>query len=212
MCIGAPDRRKFFCDKEFSLVRRTSPMPTECSPTLFEFAPLEGRKVVAGFDGGAITSDAGGLLLGATDKVLGLTRRLAACFQDHRDPDLIEHRVETLLTQRITAIALGYEDLNDHDQLRYDPLMAVLAGKLAASRSDCAPVAGKIGSQRACALGSRHAQPPGTEPSRTDALREDCCRRCSHRKPVHRCLPRRPHRAARGDHPRPRCHRRSAAR
>src|SRR5579875_1357113 len=143
MCIGAPDRRKFFCDKELSLVRRTSPMPTECIATLFEFAPLEGRKVVAGFDAGAITSDAGGLLLGATDKVLGLTRRLAACFQDHRDPDLIEHRVETLLTQRITAIALGYEDLNDHDQLRHDPLMAVLAGKLAASRSDCAPVAGK---------------------------------------------------------------------
>src|SRR5579875_2081334 len=85
MCIGAPDRRKFFCDKELSLVRRTSPMPTECIPTLFGFAPLEGRKVVAGFDGGAITSDAGGLLLGATDKVLGLTRRIAACFQDHRD-------------------------------------------------------------------------------------------------------------------------------
>jgi hypothetical protein len=90
-------------------------MPTDCIPTLFEFAPVEGRKVVANFDGGAITSDAGGLLLGATDKVLGLTRRLAACFKDHRDPDLIEHRVQTLLTQRITAIALGYEDLNDHD-------------------------------------------------------------------------------------------------
>jgi Transposase DDE domain group 1 len=118
-------------------------MPTDCIPTLFDFAPVEGRKVVASFDGGAITSDAGGLLLGATDKVLGLTRRLAACFKDHRDPDLIEHRVETLLTQRITAIALGYEDLNDHDQLRHDPIMAVLVGKLAASRSDCAPVAGK---------------------------------------------------------------------
>jgi hypothetical protein len=118
-------------------------MPTDCIPTLFDFAPVEGRNVVANFDGGAITSDAGGLLLGATDKVLGLTRRLAACFKDHRDPDLIEHRVETLLTQRITAIALGYEDLNDHDQLRHDPIMAVLAGKLSASRSDCAPVAGK---------------------------------------------------------------------
>lgn len=118
-------------------------MPTDCIPMLFEFAPVEGRKVLANFDGGAITSDAGGLLLGATDKVLGLTRRLAACFKDHRDPDLIEHRVETLLTQRITAIALGYEDLNDHDQLRHDPIMAVLAGKLTASRSDCAPVAGK---------------------------------------------------------------------
>jgi Transposase DDE domain group 1 len=118
-------------------------MPTDCIPTLLDFAPVEGRKVVANFDGGAITSDAGALLLGATDKVLGLTRRLAGCFNDHRDPDLIEHRVETLLTQRITAIALGYEDLNDHDQLRHDPIMAVLAGKLSASRSDCAPVAGK---------------------------------------------------------------------
>ena len=118
-------------------------MPTDCIPTLFDFAPVEGHKVVANFDGGAITSDAGGLLLGATDKRIGLTRRLAACFKDYRDPDLIEHRVETLLMQRITGLALGYEDLNDHDQLRHDPIMAVLAGKLAASRSDCAPVAGK---------------------------------------------------------------------
>jgi Transposase DDE domain group 1 len=118
-------------------------MPTDCIPTLFDFAPVEGRRVVTNFDGGTITSDAGALLLGATDKVLGLTRRLAACFKDHRDRDLIEHRVETPLTQRITAIALGYEDLIDHDQLRHDPIMAVLAGKLAASRSDCAPVAGK---------------------------------------------------------------------
>jgi len=118
-------------------------MPTDCSSTLFDFAPVEGHKVVANFDGGTITSDAGALLLGATDKVLGLTRRLAACFKDHRNPDLIEHRVETLLTQRITGIALGYEDLNDHDRLRHDPIMAVLAGKLTATRSDCAPVAGK---------------------------------------------------------------------
>lgn len=118
-------------------------MPTDCSAMLFDFAPVEGRKVIAAFDGGAITSDAGALLLGATDKKLGLTRRLAACFKDHRNPEFIEHRVETLLTQRIIGIALGYEDLNDHDQLRHDPIMAVLAGKLAATRSDCAPVAGK---------------------------------------------------------------------
>ena len=118
-------------------------MPTECSTTLFDFAAVAGRKVVASFDGGAMTSDAGALLLGTADKVLGLTRRLAACFTDHRDPDLIEHSVETLLMQRIVGIALGYEDLNDHDQLRHDPVMAVLAGKLAASRSDCAPLAGK---------------------------------------------------------------------
>jgi hypothetical protein len=118
-------------------------MPTDCSPTLFDFAPAEGRAVVASFDGGAITSDAGALLLGATDKVLGLTRRLAACFKDSRNPAFTEHAVETLLMQRVVGIALGYEDLNDHDQLRHDPVMAVLAGKLAATRADCAPVAGK---------------------------------------------------------------------
>jgi hypothetical protein len=118
-------------------------MPTDCSATLFPFAPVEGRTVVASFDGGAITSDAGALLLGATDKVLGLTRKLAACFKDSRHPAFTEHTVETLVMQRVVGIALGYEDLNDHDQLRHDPVMAVLSGKLAASRADCAPVAGK---------------------------------------------------------------------
>src|SRR3954471_8330395 len=118
-------------------------MPTDCRATLFPFAPVEGRTVVASFDGGAITSDAGALLLGATDKVLGLTRKLAACFKDSRHPAFTEHTVETLVMQRVVGIALGYEDLNDHDQLRHDPVMSVLAGKLEASRSDCAPVAGK---------------------------------------------------------------------
>jgi hypothetical protein len=118
-------------------------MPTDCSTALFDFAPVEGRVVVAAFDGDAITSDAGALLLGATDKVLGLTRRLAACFKDSCNPAFTEHAVETLVMQRVIGIALGYEDLNDHDQLRHDPILAVLAGKLAASRPDCAPVAGK---------------------------------------------------------------------
>lgn len=118
-------------------------MPTECSANLFGFAPVAGRSVIASFDGGAMTSDAGALLLGATNKVFGLIRCLAACFKDSRDPAYTEHSVETLVMQRITAIALGYEDLNDHDQLRHDPVMAVLAGKLEASRSDCAPLAGK---------------------------------------------------------------------
>src|SRR3954467_7123519 len=118
-------------------------MPTDCIPTLFDFAPVEGRRVVASFDGGAITSDAGALLLGATDKVLGLTGKLAACFKDSRNPAFIEHAVETLVMQRVVGIALGYEDLNDHDQLRHDPIMAVLANTRRPSRSDCAPVAGK---------------------------------------------------------------------
>ena len=118
-------------------------MPTECNPELFEFARVEGRAVVASFDGGRISSDAGALLLGATDGVLNLTQRLAACFQDSRDPAYTEHTVATLVMQRVVAIALGYEDLNDHDELRHDPIMAVLAQKLAASRADCAPLAGK---------------------------------------------------------------------
>src|ERR1700710_101060 len=118
-------------------------MPTDCSPTLFEFAPVENHAVIASFDGGRITSDAGALLLGATDRLMGLPRRFAACFKDSRNGDFVQHSVQTLATQRIVGIALGYEDLIDHDELRHDPVMAVLAGKLAATRSDCAPLAGK---------------------------------------------------------------------
>ncbi len=118
-------------------------MLTECSPALFEFAPVEGRGVVAAFDGGAITSDAGALLLGATDRAIGLVERFTACFQDARAPDLIAHELSTLVGQRVFGIALGYEDLVDHDQLRHDPVLAVLGGKLMSRRADCAPLAGK---------------------------------------------------------------------
>src|SRR5205085_5181995 len=118
-------------------------MPTECSADLFGFAPVEGREVVAACDGGAITSDAGALLLGATDRAIGLMDRFASCFHDERRQELIEHEIVTLVGQRVFGIALGYEDLNDHDELRHDPLMAVLAGKLEARRDDCAQVAGK---------------------------------------------------------------------
>jgi Transposase DDE domain group 1 len=75
--------------------------------------------------------------------VLGLTQKLAACFTDMRNPAFIEHEVETLVMQRVVGIALGYEDLNDHDELRHDPVLATLAGKLTARRRDCAPLAGK---------------------------------------------------------------------
>ena len=118
-------------------------MPTHSNATDDLFAAVEGRAVVADFDGGAITSDAGALLLGSTDRAIGLIERFAACFRDRRRPELIEHSVRTLLGQRIFGLALGYEDLVDHDHLRHDPMMAVLAGKLEATRSDCAPVAGK---------------------------------------------------------------------
>ncbi|MER9342539.1 IS1380 family transposase [Mesorhizobium sp. M0601] len=119
-------------------------MQTECTPERFDFAPVERRAVVAGFDGGTITSDAGALLLGLTDRAIGLVGRFARCFVDARRPALIEHEVKTLVGQRVFALALGYEDLNDHDELRHDPVLAVLAGKLKARRhKKCAAVAGK---------------------------------------------------------------------
>jgi Transposase DDE domain group 1 len=118
-------------------------MQTECSADLFSFAAVAGRRVLAGFDGGAMTSDAGALLLGAADRAIGLIERFARCFSDARMPDLVEHTVPTLVGQRVFGIALGYEDVNDHDELRHDPALAVLAGKLEARRSDCAALAGK---------------------------------------------------------------------
>ncbi len=118
-------------------------MPTECSAERFDFGMVEGRAVEAAFDAGLVTSDAGALLLGATERAIDLVARFAKCFRDHRRQDLIEHAVATLVGQRVFAIALGYEDLNDHDELRHDPIMAVLAGKLESRREDCAPVAGK---------------------------------------------------------------------
>lgn len=118
-------------------------MQTECIADIFGFEAVEGRAVVAEFDGGAITSDGGGLLLGAADRAIRMVDRLASCFVDRRSQAHVEHSVATLVGQRIFAIALGYEDLSDHETLRHDPLMAVLAGKLKARRADCAAVGGK---------------------------------------------------------------------
>ena len=141
-------------------------MPTECSATLFEFAPVETRRVVAGFDGGAITSNAGALLLGATDRAIGLVGHFAACFRDARSPDRIEHEVATLVGQRVFGIALGHEDVVDHDQLRHDPVLAILAGKLEARRAGCAPLAGKSTLNRL-----EHA--PAGEPGRYHRIGHD---------------------------------------
>lgn len=102
---------------------------TECTQSSFAFHGLYRREVIAEFDGGDLTTDAGGLLLRETDRRLNLTARLAACFTDHRRADRIEHPVQPLVAQRIYGLALGYEDLNDHDQLRADPLMAVLGDR-----------------------------------------------------------------------------------
>ena len=104
-------------------------MRTECKQARFEFHGLFQRKVKARFDGGKITSDAGVLLLREVEQRTGLVAGLTACFRDHRDPRLIEHTVEELLGQRIYGLCLGYEDLNDHDQLRTDPMLAVAVDK-----------------------------------------------------------------------------------
>ncbi len=116
-------------------------MPTQCTTKPLEFEGHGRRRVVADFDGGPITSDAGALLLRRVERRLSLIDHVAACFTDHRNPDRTQHSLRTLIAQRIVAIALGYEDLNDHDQLRHDPLMALFSEK--GRSNDSAPLAGK---------------------------------------------------------------------
>jgi hypothetical protein len=113
---------------------------TECTQTQFGFAAHFSRRVVAGFDGGTITTDGGGLLLRETDRRLRLIQRLAGCFVDRRESTLIKHSVEQLVAQRVYGLALGYEDLNDHEQLRQDPMLRLLAGKAEPGEQ---PLAGK---------------------------------------------------------------------
>jgi hypothetical protein len=104
-------------------------MTTECNQFVFVFHPQKRREIRAQFDGGAITSDGGGLLLREVEKRIGILRQFARCFTDYRNPDLIEHQVEQMVAQRVYGLALGYEDLNDHEELRNDPLLAVLVEK-----------------------------------------------------------------------------------
>src|SRR5512135_2652408 len=109
--------------------RKGCPMETQCNATYLDFPMLGRREIVADFDGGDLTSDGGALLLRTTEQLTGVIRQFAACFADHRKTDRIEHTVEELVAQRVYALALGYEDLNDHDDLRRDPLLAAVVGK-----------------------------------------------------------------------------------
>jgi hypothetical protein len=111
-------------------------MTTECTNRDLFFQPLGSREVVSRFDGGTISSDGGCLLLGEAERLTGTLRQLAACFTDHRDPDALEHTVAQLIAQRVYGLALGYEDLNDHDSLRRDPLLATLVGKVDPTGAD----------------------------------------------------------------------------
>ena len=104
-------------------------MKTECKSKQIKFQELGSRKVVGKFDGGKITSDGGGLLLREINRRTNVIKNFSQCFTDYRDPDSIEHTVAELVSQRVFGLALGYEDLNDHDLLRSDPLLAVLCEK-----------------------------------------------------------------------------------
>src|SRR5579871_3056459 len=112
---------------------------TECNQSSFGFEACGRREIVARFDGGAISSDGGAFLLRQTDKRLNLLPRLAECFLDGRNQKLVEHPIEEMLAQRVYGLALGYEDINDHEQLRKDPVFGILAGRKALEE----PLAGK---------------------------------------------------------------------
>jgi len=125
-------------------------MRTECNTERMEFHGLGRRTVVGRFDGGRISSDGGGVLLREVERRTHILKRLAECFTDHRDPALIEHTLESLINQRVIGIGLGYEDLNDHDALRNDPLLGVL-GEV----SDPTGGTRKRGRDRGCTLAGK---------------------------------------------------------
>ncbi len=200
-------------------------MKKECSDDRFSCKPLGRREVVARFDGGDITSDGGALLLRELEAELGIIRRFAECFTDHRDPARIEHTVEELVAQRVNGLALGYEDLNDHDSLRHDPMLAVLVGKTD-PKGETRGARPRQGPGR-----QEHAEPPGAHARgrhEREALQaegqapwkvrpaltgvEDRPRRWASRGLLRRRIRSFAPEAAAGDHARPRRHGRSPSR
>src|SRR5581483_4239541 len=119
---------KHLCNQMFREPEEAALAMTECSQSSFEFSGAWSRSVVARFDGGKITSDAGGLLLRQVDQRIGLLARLGKCFLDGREQSRVRHSVREMISQRVYGLALGYEDLNDHEQLREDPVLMLLAG------------------------------------------------------------------------------------
>jgi hypothetical protein len=114
-------------------------METDCSSTQLVFEGFAGRQVVGAFDGGEVTSNGGAPLLREADRAIGLTGKVARCFRDDRNPAFVEHRLETLVSQRIHAIALGHEDLVDHDELRFDPALGLVSDTLRMRREESRP-------------------------------------------------------------------------
>ena len=107
-----------------------SPNNPQKSRKLINFSKQKGKEIIANFEGGLITSDAGIVWIAELDKKLGITEKFANCFQDYRHPSYVEHSVHDLLAQRLYGIILGYEDVNDHDKLRYDPALEIALEKL----------------------------------------------------------------------------------
>lgn len=119
------------------------PTQTECTASSYDFGRLSQRRLMADFSGGDLTSDGGLLLIRETDNLYRISERLAACFTDHRDASRVQHELKTLIAQRLYGLVQGYEDVNDHDDLRHDRLLGVALEQLESPHPRCAPLAGK---------------------------------------------------------------------
>ena len=120
-----------------------TPIKTECSAQTYGFGQLDRRPVVANFNGGQITSDGGLILVAQIDQRYRISQRVAACFEDQRDRSRVQHKLSDLIAQRLYGLVQGYEDLNDHEQLRHEPMFGIAVGKLESEHPRCAPLAGK---------------------------------------------------------------------
>lgn len=129
--------------QSFQQFYHMTPMKTECSAETYPFGQLDRRQVVADFSGGTITSDGGLILVAQIDQHYRISQRVAECFADQRDPSRVQHELSDLIAQRLYGLVQGYEDLNDHEQLRHDPMVGIAVGKLESEHPRCAPLAGK---------------------------------------------------------------------
>jgi len=120
-----------------------TPTNTECSAEKYSFGQLDRRQVVADFSGGQLTSDGGLSLVAQIDRHFRISERVAECFTDYRDPARVQHQLKDLVAQRLYGLVQGYEDLNDHEMLRHDPMFGIAVGKLDSEHERCAPLAGK---------------------------------------------------------------------
>lgn len=129
--------------KGFQQLSNMTPLSTYCIPEQFKFERVKSRQVVVNFKGGTVTSDAGLSLIAELDRKRKIRSRFASCFKDYRDINRIEHSIENLIAQRVYGLIMGYEDLNDHEQLRHDPIFALAVGKIIGAENEPFVLAGK---------------------------------------------------------------------